>query len=386
MTDILIGINYDREELLDTWTACRNLYKENNIQLDEIDELAEKYEERKAIEYYTGTACLSRVVNQVCHTEDIRQIFSFRVYMSDLHNLLVSHYIEGEKNGIRSCIKDVYRGKPLSGSVLQQLIDNEHGLISMNGFLSTTIDQDVALEFAGYNQQIDKGYKSTLFLLTIEKEVRRPYAYIGHCSAMQNETEVLFSLGTIWRIKSVTHTKNPSLGDISHELGNDDEAEWFYGKMLEQDSINGITRGILCYKIGMIQYEKGDLSGALENLIKATSLLQPQINESDMIRLPFFEIFNTVGSIHHKNNSFGKAIQYFEKALQEQNESTSETAKVHDNLGVLYYGRGSYEKAREHLEKSLCLIDESHPHWKEFNSHLHYAKKRCQHLANKQKK
>ncbi|CAF4026206.1 unnamed protein product [Rotaria sordida] len=186
----------------------------------------------------------------------------------------------------------------------------------MNGFLSTTVDYDVALRFAGNAQKLDKGYKSTLFLLKIDKKVRQPYTFIGDCSAIQGELEVLFSLGTIWRIKSVIPNKNlykielsscddmdlqltelrqkymkqgyrfSALGDILHALGHDAEAEWFYNKMLEQPSLDNRTRGILYQKIGMIRKEKGDLNGACEKLERAAALLKPQINESDMSRSP----------------------------------------------------------------------------------------------------
>ncbi len=49
-----------------------------------------------------------------------------------------------KQNENRSSITNVYRVKLLSESVLQQLIDNKDGLISMNGFLSTTTDLKVA--------------------------------------------------------------------------------------------------------------------------------------------------------------------------------------------------------------------------------------------------
>ena len=42
----------------------------------------------EAIKYYTGNSCLSRTVNQACHTEDMKELFTFRVYISDLHKKL----------------------------------------------------------------------------------------------------------------------------------------------------------------------------------------------------------------------------------------------------------------------------------------------------------
>ncbi|CAF3997456.1 unnamed protein product [Adineta steineri] len=239
------------------WATCRSLYRENQAQLDHIDKLEEAYVACEAIKYYTGNSCLSRTVNQACHSENMRQIFEFRVYISHLHKQLVEYHEQNNKDELTSCIRLLYRGKPLSGSVLQQLIDNEGKLISMNGFLSTTVDSQVASSFHGDDQASKDsiGYKPVLFTLEIDTKIKQPYAYIATCSTKPDELEVLFSLGTIWRIKSIevtkdlctieltscnecdsqstellnTYTKHgcnlSSIGDILLKLGDDDEAE-----------------------------------------------------------------------------------------------------------------------------------------------------------------
>ena len=72
-----------------------------------------------------------------------------------------------------------------------------------------------------------------------------------------------------------------------YELGNDDEAEWFYNKMLKQDSLDDKTRGNLYYKIGMIRFEKKSIIlSHFENFKKAAKLLPSSINESDKIQAP----------------------------------------------------------------------------------------------------
>ncbi|CAF4465020.1 unnamed protein product [Adineta steineri] len=106
-------------------------------------------------------------------------------------------------NGIKSSITKVYRGKVLPSSILQQLIDNEHGLISMNGFLSTTALSEIADIYSSIEEKINEGYIRVRFILIIDT-IKQPYAYIGDCSAVTDEREILFSLGTIWRIESIT--------------------------------------------------------------------------------------------------------------------------------------------------------------------------------------
>ncbi|CAF1401340.1 unnamed protein product [Adineta steineri] len=406
------------------WATCRSLYRENQAQLDHIDKLEETYAACEAITYYTGNSCLSRTVNQACHSENMRQIFEFRVYIGDLHKQLVEHHEKNSKNGLVSCIQKLYRGKPLSGSVLQQLIDNKGNLISINGFLSTTIDNQVASFYHGddHVNRVKNGYKPVLFILEIDTEIKQPYAYIATCSTKPNELEVLFSLGTIWRIKSIkvnedrcvieltycnecdsqstellnTYTKNgcnlSSVGDILLKLGDDDEAEWFYKKMLKQSTLDNETRANLCYKIGNIRFGKKDYSIALENYKDAEKLLSLSINESYIppsqlmyvsdTQSPLIAIYNNMGFIHADDYDFSKAVSCYQQALKVKNGPRSQIATVHNNLGLLYYTRSKYEEAREHHMKAVQLIDDSHSKWTEFKRNLDVANGRCQHLAN----
>ncbi|CAF0904785.1 unnamed protein product [Adineta steineri] len=406
------------------WATCRSLYRENQAQLDHIDKLEEAYVACEAIEYYTGNSCLSRTVNQACHSENMRQIFKFRVYISDLHKQLVEYHEQNEKDELISCIQKLYRGKPLSGSVLQQLIDNKGNLISMNGFLSTTTNNKVASFYHGDDQvsRVNYGYRPVLFILEINTKIKQPYAYIATCSTKPHEREVLFSLGTIWRIKSIevnkdlctieltscdefdsqstellnTYAKNgcnlSSIGDILLKLGDDDEAEWFYKKMLKQNSLNSETRANLYYKIGNIRYEKKDYSIALENYKDAEKLLSPSTNESDIsppqlmyvsdTQSPLIAIYNNMGFIHANDDDSSKAVSCYEQALKVKNGPRSQIATVHNNLGLLYYTRNKYEEAREQHTKAIQLTDDSHSKWIEFKSNLDVANERCQHLAN----
>jgi hypothetical protein len=426
MTDILRRIpSYTHGELLEMWVRCRELYKKNQPQLDYIDQLENTYDESEAIQYYTGNSCLSRTVNQACHTENMKDIFTFRVFISDLHKRLVQYHKQEEKNDLKSSIRMVYRGKPLSGSVLQQLVDNVGGLISMNGFLSTTVVNEVASYYHGDDQisKVRVGYRPVLFLFKINTTIKQPYAYIGDCSTKPDEAEVLFSLGTIWRIKSVTIDKDPclveltsyeesdlqsieilkkhteegcdlsSIGDILLKLGDDDQAEWFYGKMLKQTSLDVETKGSLYHKIGMIRFEKNDYPIALEKLLTAANLLPSSTNNMGEIiasrprclcddQSPFITMYVNMGIIYEKDGQFEKAINSYKQAVKIRDESRLGLAIAHNHLGLLHFSLGKYEEAREHHMKAMELVDEGNPNWIEFQRNFNTANERCQHLMN----
>ncbi|CAF1381227.1 unnamed protein product [Didymodactylos carnosus] len=76
--------------------------------------------------------------------------------------------------------------------------------VSTNGFLSTTIDQTVAKFFAG-DGQLRSVSVDVLFKLKIDYSTPcRPYTVIpSGQGCMTDEEEILFTIGSVWRIKSV---------------------------------------------------------------------------------------------------------------------------------------------------------------------------------------
>jgi tetratricopeptide (TPR) repeat protein len=416
MTDILLRIIHDPEDISEMWTACRNLYQDNNAQLDHIDKLAKVYRKEEAVQYYTQTSCLSRIVNQACHTEDMQWIFTFRIYICDLHRQLDALNIQRLQQTLNTQNYTLFRGKPLSQSVLQQLIDNEGGLILLNGFLSTTFDPDVAFVYAG-DKVGDEENKPVLFQFHVDNKIKQPFADISCCSTQSDESEILFSLGTVWRIESVKLDKNLciieltssdelnskvtelfenytgegctllSLGDILCGLGEDVEAEWFYRKMLEKESLDDRTRGILYYKIGMIRFVKEDYFVAIDSLERSAPIMEKLDNEVKEAvatarplymydtRSCFLTIYNNIGLMLQKNSKLDAAIVNYRKALREKG-SDFERATVHNNLGIVYFNRGNYTKAYEHHLEADKLIDERHLYGAEFRKNLVRAYKR----------
>ncbi|CAF3854636.1 unnamed protein product [Adineta steineri] len=413
MVKILLDISYDNNDIEDMWRVYRILYMENSIELKNIKDLSKSYNSENAINYYTKSSCFFKIINQACRTENVQHICEFRVYISDLDKQLSARSIEQEKNGIKSSITKVYRGKVLSSSILQQLIDNEHGLISMNGFLSTTALSEIADIYSSIEGKIDEGYIRVRFILIIDT-IEQPYAYIGDCSAVPAESEILFSLGTIWRIESIkpgekfyeieltsynnlnsyldTLLKNYKkkeydlslVGDILRELGNYEEAEWFYQKMFKQDDLSDESRVYLYYNMAMMRKELGCNSGAIQYFQEAARRLQSSITKSNGIRSSreiyicdkesiLIAVYNNIGLVHEKNIGFNEAIKCYNQAIEIENGSKLEVAIVYNNLGLIYCRYGNYQQAWNYLTKAVELADETDSCWGELKQNLTYV-------------
>ncbi|CAF4351017.1 unnamed protein product, partial [Rotaria sordida] len=87
--------------------------------------------------------------------------------------------------------------------------ENVERLISINSFFSTTKDYSVASIFSGFGDQNKPlGQISVLFQIEINDtghSIKRPFASLQEISKIQDEEEILFSVGTIFRIEDVTN-------------------------------------------------------------------------------------------------------------------------------------------------------------------------------------
>ncbi len=89
----------------------------------------------------------------------------------------------------------MYRGQILSVNEIERLRTNVNKLITMNGFCSTSRNREMAVKFA----------KNVLFDIEVDfnKHPTLIFADISSTSKFGEEEEVLFDLGTVFRIEKV---------------------------------------------------------------------------------------------------------------------------------------------------------------------------------------
>jgi tetratricopeptide (TPR) repeat protein len=378
--------------------ACRENYINNTTEVCKIDVIENNYKHRDPIWFYTNDSFLFRSVGQAFRSEDFERIFIFRRYIFDLHWALDKHARNPDNP---KKLPPLYRGKKLSVAILQRLQDNVGNLISMNGFLSTTYNRNIAIEiFAGVGQN-RPGYKSVLFEFSIDEiTVTEVCADISSISQFPSEKEVLFTIGSIWRIDSVENynglywiVKLSScndvnlkiiqffeeltddrtllmLGDVLRELEQHTKAENIYYKMLDESTVNDETRATLYYNIAMINMTEGKYPAALRNLQEAEKLISSKMINAEpvttisqplycrsIVRSPI-RIYNNMGRLYQKKGDAERALEYYIKALSDGNSDPIDKATVYDNIGLLHYSNGKYRDALKYLSEAVKLAQD----------------------------
>ncbi|CAF0992294.1 unnamed protein product [Adineta ricciae] len=204
--DILLQMKPPTDAKSDLIETLRRTSYKIDVNPAQIDEFKRDYQSNAAIQWYTRDTFLYRLINQALRCEDTETLFACRLFITDLQNQLSELHEETIRSNSPSdnTIITSYRGQFMSSSAIEQFRENIGNLISTNAFLSTSLAFDIAVMFAG-----GSGSKSTtslqtvLFCVEIDPKIEntRPYAQIKHFSNFQEEDEVLFAVGTVFRIE-----------------------------------------------------------------------------------------------------------------------------------------------------------------------------------------
>jgi hypothetical protein len=187
-------------------TFCREVFRNKNRILNQIEEFEKDYRSDRAIRWYTDNRneFLGGFLNKTILTpNNFSNLFKSRLMIIDIINQLKAIQLELHDSIAYPVL--VYCGMMMRANEIQELKSAVGNLIMFKQFFSTTIDREFAFMFA-HCLGADS-LQGVLFTIEIDSfnvnNKRVPFSYIGHCSAVQEEMEVLFSMYSTFRIKSV---------------------------------------------------------------------------------------------------------------------------------------------------------------------------------------
>lgn len=205
LVEIIIRLGNSERAKTDIISICQKYYKNNICEQKKIQRFEKEADDlSKVIYWYTAESFIIHLINKVCGTEDVDHLYYFRLFISNLHKRILE--LETDRSTIELKRRNtiLYRGRRMAASTLENFRKSIGSLVAMKGFLSTTGDVEVAKIFSGAGIE-QTGSVCVLLKLNIInwKECKPSAAIKPEDGAMKDEKEVLFSIGSIWKINKV---------------------------------------------------------------------------------------------------------------------------------------------------------------------------------------
>ncbi|CAF3958090.1 unnamed protein product, partial [Adineta steineri] len=345
--EILLAVNYDPKEIKNLAAYCRELYVENEGQLQVINEFECDYRPQRAIWWYTRAYFIYQMLNQALRTLDADTITNIGFFLRDLHQQIQQLY----EQQISTYGKEpfvVYRGQGFTKSDFEKLQKAKGGLISFDNFLSSSKNEQVSLSFA-QDASTKPNMVGILFIISIDPSIKSaPFAFIKEVSYFKQEDEILFTMHTVFRVGAIKQMGNKNqLYQVELQLTSDDDQQL----QLLTNRIHEETDGTGWQRLGKLLIKTGRLDKA-EELYNV--LLEQTSDESEKA---FY--YSQLGNVHYNQGNYEKAIWYYEQGLEICKKTLSSNhlllATLYNNIGSTYNKMKEYAKALSYHEKALEL-------------------------------
>ncbi len=312
----------DKNELI---SYCTNQYEGNSFELRNLREFEEDYSPGKAIWWYTRESFFYKTLNAALRTQNIHMIFLFRAFIADIDQQLQTHQA---KNPLR-----VYRSQLMSNDELGDLKRYIGQFISINSFFSTSDQRQIALFHLGDKSSL---FDSERVLFEINADPKmvttKPFADVSKHSVFQTESEVLFMLGSIFRLESIDRNDDDEVWIIRMTLCTDDELDLKQVLMhMKQQIGSGDTN---LRTLGTILWNMGRLDLAE----KYFSRLVKELSHNDPLLSSLYE---DLGKLASQRSDFDMSVQWHEKSLasKEQNQLSTKP-----NISKTKHSFGKFSK------------------------------------------
>ncbi|CAF1463345.1 unnamed protein product [Adineta ricciae] len=300
----------DKTELID---RCQTEYKGNSVELDNLREFQKTYKSGQVLSWYTKETFFYKTLNTCLRKQNIHMMFLFHEYLSDINQQLKQYQ---SKDSIT-----VYRGQMMSNEELERIKSSMGQLISINSFFSTSTSYANAVSFLKFSTS-SAHLQRVLFQIKADpkKVTNRPFADISKCSEFVNEAEVLFMIGSIFRLESI-ECDDLHIWVIKMTLSSDEEHGLKHVLMYMKAQIG--TGETTLRTLGKFLWTMGKFDLAETYFIRFLN----ELDSSDGLACTLYE---DLGQLAAVKGEYNKSVQWHQKSLQLKNSKQTDTAKSID--------------------------------------------------------
>ncbi|CAF4012957.1 unnamed protein product [Adineta steineri] len=306
----------DKNELINIY---QNEYVGNHTELSNLREFQQDYSPNKVLWWYTKETFFYKTLNAALRTQNIHMIFLFRAFIYDIYRQLQ------ESQSKRPL--QVYRSQLMSIDELDGLKNNIGQFISINSMFSTSEQRTTALFYLGdITTQIDS--ERVLFEIDADSKMvtTKPFADISQHSHFPEDSEVLFMIGSIFRLNNINRNDD-QIWIITMTLCNDDEHDlkrvlMHMKQQIKSEETNLRTLGKLLWKMGKFDLAEKYLNRLLQELPPNNPLLS--------------DLYEDLGELASQTDDYDMSVQWHKKLLifKEENPLATNvsTNKTNDSI------------------------------------------------------
>jgi len=393
LIDVLIrmkSIESDKQHLIQ---LCKKEYENNQKELILVREFEKDYRSDKALWWYTRDSFLYRMLNKALRVQNIDLLFLFRFVICDIYQQLKQYQHQSP-----IC---VFRGQVMSIDELNTLRHSIDNLISINSFFSTSTNPDKALGFLN-RSKITSNSCRVLFIIDADPQVvkSKPFADISSLSYFSKECEVLFMIGSIFRLIKIEEMKNEeivmihmelcgdnehdlkelfdhmkkelgggneevnlrSFGQVLRDMGKYDLAEKIYHRLLAELPPNDPSLGDLYWNLGRVTLDKAAYDSSLGWYQKSLAIHEKK-GSSNYVNIG--NLYNCIGNVYGVKRELERALENYNKAIElfrnANDEDHPDMAVFYNNIANVYDEQKKYTEALDFYKKSLSIYKQHLP-------------------------
>ena len=395
----------DREKNV-LYSLCQKEYASNNAELSRINQFKSRYSSADVIKLYTDGNFLYKMLIKALRVQHIDRLFLLRYIISDMQQQI-------KKNHLHSSSICVYRGQLMFRTEFFILEQFREKFISINAFLTAIPDRDAARHFLSAAIATDDVEK-VLFEIHADGTLDniQPFMNIRSTSsneeqtniqsASSNEQQILFSIGSIFRLDDIGLGENgmkfikitlcpknheelqPIFNYIENTYGNASVSPLPFGLALRKSNKFDEAEAYYEHLIKILPSKHPDVlecGRALHEIVgerhsfevvQETFLtVEKKLKENNF--LSAYEYCKRANDFRQKRQ-FQRAIEYYKKALEIFEGNQREVGRCCKSLAQVYQEDGQYDEALKCYkiaqEALRNYLQPNHPELNEIDSSI----------------
>lgn len=387
LTYYLLRIKPMASEDKELISLCKEEYKGNEHELNIIREFETNYSSDQSIRWYTRETFLCRLLTKAIRIQNLDLLLIFRFFIRDIQRSIEQNHCTNPLH--------TYRSSLMSHDEIQLFRNSVGEFLSINGFFLTNPHRHQMITYLT-NPEITNDHEKVLFEIVADPptDLNKSYCNITSLSYYQNDEQILFSFGSIFRLDSIHQQDDGkdriwiirmrlsteqhkrlrnvfehircqynveeinllSFGKVLRKMSRYDEAEKFYRRLLKEFPSDHPNFVDCHYNLGLLLDEKGDYESSLEWHQKSIEI-KKQTLQSTNPSLGYS--YNSLANVYQKKGDYKRALMYYNQALtlwkKTFGENHPDVAMCWNNMGCLYANERKFSQALECHQKALAI-------------------------------